>query len=860
MVESDRPKTRQGDRSQAVDARAKSSALEEILARFQLISPLPSEASLDEPTVSGDGSSTRVEEVGQQRVGSVRYLREGEIGRGGMGAVLRVFDQQLRRRLAMKVTHARSRDQEVHTPSGVTPSLARFLEEAQITSQLEHPGVVPVHELGVDENHQIFFTMRLVRGRSLKEILPLVKEQREGWSVTRALGVVLKVCETMSYAHDRGVIHRDLKPANVMIGRYGEVYVMDWGLARVVGRPDLHDLRPAAEDASSIRTDLREIRESQDDSPLVTLDGSVLGTPAYMSPEQAGGLTAEVDRRSDVYTVGSTLYHLLTGQPPYLRPGARLSPHTILALVLNAEPAPIQSLAPKVPPELVAICERAMARDAAHRYADMSELADDLRAYLEGRVVHAYETGALAELRKWVTRNKALATALAATALVAVLGLSGVGYVEAKGRDAVQEKNEQLNTALGQAQESQARAERESRTAEDVVAFLTGMFSQQDPSLARGRVVTVGEALDIASRNMRSELESQPLVRARLLGTLASVYRSVGQLERARTLSEESLALLQSTSGPDDPATWGAMALLGRILADTGRLDDAEPHLLQAFERRRAALGLENRDTLDSEDDLAELRRQQRRLDEALTLQTESLALRERLFGPGDTGTLEVKDHLVALRRDRGEIEAAAALAEEVLAIREVDPGPDHPQTLVTMSTLASVFERLGRKEDARNLYERVLAVRSRILPPDHPDILLTTHRLAVLQYAAGDHAGGEQRLAAVLARLRTSVGDRHPATLDAAQGLAVMARERGDSAAGIVLLEELVGPCLDEPVQGEPKLAQCLALLVELHLAEGHTTDAHDFAAQLLRQAPPDDPQLAAWQALAHRAGLGAR
>ncbi len=850
MEDSDDPGSRENEEPWQVEPHVGSSLLQELLDRFGLVPPPPLESS-------GGGAnaiSTRLEDLAQERSGHPRYVHEGEIGRGGMGAVLRVFDQHLRRRLAMKVAHARSREQETPSPQRVSPSLARFLEEAQVTSQLEHPGVVPVHELGLDENHRIFFTMRLVRGRSLKELLPLVREQREGWTLTRALGVLLKVCETMSYAHDRGVIHRDLKPSNVMVGRYGEVYVMDWGLARIIGRPDLHDLRPAAEEASSIRTDLREVRESQEDSPLVTLDGSVIGTPAYMSPEQAAGRVVEVDRRSDVYTLGAMLYHLLTGQPPYLKPGSRLSPHTILALVLNARPTPIHDLAPQVPAELAAICERAMAREASERYADMSALAEDLRAYLEGRVVHAYETGATAELRKWVRRNKGLASAIAAAVLIAVLGLSGVGYVEAKGRDLVEQKNVQLTSALGLARSSQARAERESRTAEEVVGFLTGLFSQQDPSLARGRVTTVAEALDSAGSRIWTELEGQPLVRARLMGTLATVYRSLGQLERARSLGQESLELFRSTVGPEDPTTWGATALLGKVLKDDARLDEAEPLIVQALERRKAALGLEHRDTLDSQDDLADLRLRQGQLEQALTLQGESLELRERLFGPADAGTVVAKVRMAAVQRDRGNLEQAAALAQEVLRIREVDPGPDHPETLVTMSNLAAVFRQLGRLEEALPLYERVLETRSRILPPNHPEILLAEHRLAVVLYESGQREAGEKRLGVAFPRSRIALGDRHPATLETARDLARMAQQRGASAEGIGILEGLVGSALDEPIRGEPRLAECLALLVELHVGEGHADDARDFAAALVRQAPPDHPDLPAWRELARR------
>src|SRR5262249_15892429 len=150
---------------------------------------------------------------------------------------------------------------------------ARFLEEAQVTGQLDHPGIVPVHEIGLDQNGRIYFTMRLVQGRDLRQIVELVHEGKDGWNQTRALGVILKVCEAMAYAHSKGVIHRDLKPANVMVGYFGEVYVMDWGLARVVGQADTHDLRLRlnAPALTPVETDRAE--------EFVTLDGEIMGTP-----------------------------------------------------------------------------------------------------------------------------------------------------------------------------------------------------------------------------------------------------------------------------------------------------------------------------------------------------------------------------------------------------------------------------------------------------------------------------------------------------------------------------------------------------------------------------------------------------
>jgi serine/threonine protein kinase len=194
-----------------------------------------------------------------------RYDVRGKIASGGMGEILEVWDGHLRRGLAMKII--RSRDGG--TPGGADTDprlLSRFLEEAQVSGQLEHPGVVPVHDLGVDENNRAFFTMRHVKGRDLRAIFDVARAGEEGWSVTRAAGVMLRVCETMAYAHSKGVIHRDLKPANVMVGKFGETYVMDWGLAQVVGKEDRHDLRlreDSDEGETSVLTTDRQDQNAQ---------------------------------------------------------------------------------------------------------------------------------------------------------------------------------------------------------------------------------------------------------------------------------------------------------------------------------------------------------------------------------------------------------------------------------------------------------------------------------------------------------------------------------------------------------------------------------------------------------------------
>lgn len=339
-----------------------------------------------------------------------RYVHQGVVARGGMGEIHRVWDTQLERTLACKVLAGGERQAR---------ATARFLGEAQVAGQLDHPGVVPVHDIGIDRDGRVFFVMDLVEGIELGEVFERVSGSRDGWTLTRTLGVVQKVCETVAFAHSKGVIHRDLKPANIMVGRFGETYVLDWGLARA--RSDRGDAAPT------------------ESGLLETLEGDVLGTPAYMSPEQARGSLDDVGPHSDVYAVGAILYHLLCGSPPYLGQGSVESAHELLGAIRAGPAPPVHESRTGVPVELASICERAMAYRPADRYPTMEALAADLRAYLEDRVVQAYRTGSLAEFRKWVRRNRGLSLSAAAGLLVLIAVLAVILLIRTIGRRAAEE-------------------------------------------------------------------------------------------------------------------------------------------------------------------------------------------------------------------------------------------------------------------------------------------------------------------------------------------------------------------------------------------------------------------------------------
>jgi len=341
------------------------------------------------------GQARALAELGQPE-GYGRFTGATMVARGGMGAILEARDPDLRRTVALKVM--------LSGPGASEGERQKFLSEARITSQLEHPNIVPVHELGVDAADQQYFCMKLVRGKSLADVLYDLADDGTAAVIAARIGLLndfLKICDGVAFAHSKGVIHRDLKPANVMTGEFGEVLVMDWGLAKVLGQPETQG---PSSDSSSRAID------TEQDPALATLDGDLFGTPAYMSPEQASSRWSTVDARSDIHALGGILYTILTLEPPY----SGIRTEELIAQARRGEVVPPTRAAPslQIPYELEAVAMKAMAPEATARYGTVELMQADIVAYLEGRVLSAAHYNPVQLVIKWVRRYKGLVGAV----------------------------------------------------------------------------------------------------------------------------------------------------------------------------------------------------------------------------------------------------------------------------------------------------------------------------------------------------------------------------------------------------------------------------------------------------------------
>ncbi len=423
-----------------------------------------------------------LEQLGQTSPGNFyasHYSVHGTVGQGGIGRVFLAHDQALGREVAIKelLPCKDLRD--------LPRRLNRFVREVRITGQLEHPGVVPVYEVGLREDGTLYYVMKYVRGKTMQaaidEACARPPDEAQGERL-KLLNPLIAVCEAMSYAHSRGVVHRDLKPDNIILGEFGETIILDWGLAKVQ-RPWQSE---SPDDASPGVSRLGPAMAG------MTVDGEILGTPAFMAPEQVDSRFGEVNARTDVYALGTILYDLLTGVLPYQGDIA-----VMLARVSDGRPSPSpRERSGNLPPELVAICEKAMNKDQAERFEHAGCMAEQLRAYRDGRVVSVYAYSPRELFRRFVARNKTMLLA-GMVAILALLIGAGLAVHWALRADAARQR----------AIEEHGRAERARMRAEQAVEGVASLANDLQ-RMADQTAASLNESLERLTDALRVTAEA----------------------------------------------------------------------------------------------------------------------------------------------------------------------------------------------------------------------------------------------------------------------------------------------------------------------------------------------------------------
>ncbi|MBS0264919.1 MAG: tetratricopeptide repeat protein [Planctomycetes bacterium] len=739
--------------------------------------------------------------------------------RGGLGEVFVAKDLELNREVALKAIQGQYCDDEV--------SLSRFLLEAEVTGGLEHPGIVPVYGLGKNADGRPFYAMRFIRGESLKETIERLHARGpvdySSLEFRQLLGRFVDVCQAIEYAHSRGVLHRDLKPANIMLGKFGETLVLDWGLAKPAGMSSHPSV--ADEAAWQYASELEATRA-----------GVIIGTPGFMSPEQAAGQVVLMGPTTDIYSLGATLYQMLTAQGPIgahrsttLNPQSnspKLTVVEVLRRVKRGEYLPPRDVNPGIPAPLAAICVKAMALQPGDRYPSAADLAADIERYLADEPVSAFVEPLTIRARRWMKWHQTLVGSTAAAAVVTAIALGIFGAV-VKGKNsslaaanaAIEKQSEQILQQFETLTSARQDAQRSADEARAVLKFFENRVlaaarpESQDGGL--GVKVTVREAIDAADPLIPEAFANQPLVEASLRNTLGVTYsylrldqRAIAEHSRARELRaahlgpehpstlesmnnlavafqesgqvaaalplfEQTLQATQSRLGAADPETLTALGNLAMAYKLAGKLDLALPLLEQTLERRQTQLGPDHPQTLTSMNNLANAYLDAGQLDQDIPLFEEALERRRAKLGPEHPHTLMSMNGLAMAYKHAGRLDRAVPLLEQALQLLKTRLGPEHPVTLTSMNNLAMVYSETGQSKLALALLRETLDLRQAHLGTRHPDTLVSLTNLASVNYVAGNLDQARLLFQQTLPLLSDQFGPDHPLTLTAMNNLA---------------------------------------------------------------------------------------
>jgi tetratricopeptide (TPR) repeat protein len=784
--------------------------------------------------------SPRVTEKAGDMIGRYKLLEQ--IGEGGCGVVYMAEQiEPVRRRVALKIIKLGMDTKSV---------IARFEAERQAVAMMDHPNIAKVFDAGATDTGRPYFVMELVRGVKITDYCDEAK-----LSTRARLDLFMPVCQAIQHAHQKGIIHRDIKPSNILVSVDDGVpvpKVIDFGIAKATSGQQLTD------------------------KTLFTAFAQFIGTPAYMSPEQAMLTNVDIDTRSDIYALGVLLYELLTGKTPFdaqellaigldemrrtireqepPRPSTRLSslPGQDLSTTAQRRGLHAPKLVSELRGDLDWIVMKALEKDRTRRYETANGLAIDVQRHLNHEPVVACPPSKLYRLQKMVRRNKFGFAAAAAVTAALIFGLATSTWMFFQERAALRralaaehaqkELRQEAETARAQAEADAKKAKTEAAKSEQVANFLQDMIKGVEPSVALGRDTTLlREILDRTAERVGKDLKNQPDVEIQMRLTLASIYGALALYKEQEAMARESLRLARSMQ-PDekDMAAAASLGKLAGALWRLGNSEEAENTLREELALRRKLSGNKH-DLAAVFNNIALMLHARGKLADAETMYREGLIIMRELWGNEHSNVATGIDNLASVLAERGKWADAEVMYREALAMRQRSLGNQHPGVAVSLHNLGLLLAEANRLAEAEDMHRKALASRMKLLGDEHPDVAASLNGLARVLEKRGKLAEAEDMHRKALVLLKKRLGDEHP---DVAASLNNL---------GLVLLQQ------DKLAEAEDISRQALALRRKLLSNEhpGIATSLNNIAWVLQRRGKLVEAEDMNRQALALRRTL---
>jgi serine/threonine protein kinase/lipopolysaccharide biosynthesis regulator YciM len=769
---------------------------------------------------SAASPAATVDELIREGPGTViaPYKLLEQIGEGGFGVVFMAEQHEpVRRKVALKLLKPGMDTCQV---------IARFEAERQALALMDHPNIAKILDAGQTTSGRPYFAMDLVKG------LPITAYCDQSQLTPRQrLELFIPACQAVQHAHQKGIIHRDLKPSNVLVTLYDGaplVKIIDFGIAKALG-------------------------QQLTDKTLFTGFAQLLGTPLYMSPEQAALSNVDVDTRSDIYSLGVLLYELLTGATPFdkerfkeagydemrriireeepPKPSTRVSTLGQAATTVSAQrQSDPKKLSRHLRGELDWIVMKCLEKDRNRRYETANDLARDLQRYLAGEPVLAGPPSATYQLQKLVRRNKGRVVAALLLFLALVGGIIGtsMGMVQAR-RSA---ESERL---------AKDTAEQRLKQVERANEILASVFSDLNPRVeGKGGPdlrVLLGQRLEKAAQVLEGESVGDALRVARLQNLLGNSLHELGHLDQAQPLLEKALQTYEDRLGADHRDTLTCKNNLGRLYRTQGKYHRAEPLYQDVLQGNIAEFGASHPETLAAKFNVATLYLYEGKYDRAEPLYHELVQALTTTLGADHDNTLEAKHRLAELYAVQGKYDRAEPLLLEVVPARTEKLGADHLGTLRSKNSLAELYRALHKYEQAEPLYLEVLRAKTAKLGEDHPSTLISKNNLALLYLETGKLDRSIPLLEQVLSRQKAKLGLDHPDTVVSMANLGIAYREAGRLADAIPLLEDALQRVRKRPSPVPADLTLALSGLAEAYDRAGEIAKAEPLCRELVKQ-----------------------